>query len=120
MTILVCGSRDYADQRRLFEVLDHFHRNPFLAPVTAVMEGCAQGADQLAEQWARERGIPLLHRPADWGQHGRKAGVIRNRQMADEHPNLCIAFFTDRSKPSRGTQHMVDTARSRRILTVVA
>lgn len=120
MTVLVCGSRDFEDRQRLFEVLDHFHAHGLLGPITAVMEGCAAGADRMAEEWARQRSVPILHRPADWGQHGRKAGAIRNHQMAAEHPDLAIAFYADRSKPSRGTEHMVRTARSRHILTVVA
>lgn len=119
--MLVCGSRDYTDRDRLFSVLDHFYRPeaqavPAMEPVCAIIEGCARGADQFAEEWAASRGVVCLHRPADWAQHGRKAGVIRNAQMLGEHPQFVVAFLADRSKPSKGTQHMIDLAKKRHFL----
>lgn len=52
--MLVCGSRDYADKERLFAVLDSLWRPavraiPEMEPVSAIIEGCAHGADNLAE-----------------------------------------------------------------------
>lgn len=119
--MLVCGSRDYADKERLFAVLDSLWRPavraiPEMEPVSAIIEGCAHGADRLAEEWAVSRGVVCLHRPADWAQHGRKAGVIRNAQMLGEHPQFVVAFLADRANPSKGTQHMIDLAKERHFL----
>ncbi len=44
------------------------------------------GADSLAGEWARARGIPETPVPAEWEKHGRKAGPIRNEQMLAMKP----------------------------------
>ena len=31
--------------------------------------------------------------PADWGQYGRAAGMIRNRNMCRKGAYLCVAFL---------------------------
>lgn len=118
MKVLVTGSRDYGDKRRLYEMLDRWQEQEGL---DTIIEGCARGADRLAERWAQDRGVPIIHCPADWGQHGRAAGAIRNKEMvARHHPDAVIAFFTNRLSPSRGTAHMVAVAMGRDIPVVVA
>jgi hypothetical protein len=88
--ILVCGGRDFSDRFLLFDVLDNFHGDD---PVSAVIEGEAQGADLLARRWAETRKVPIFAFPADWHRYGKKAGPIRNRQMLTEGtPDLVIAF----------------------------
>ena len=116
MKLLVCGSRDYADYETLALTLDAFDHYD---PVTLVIEGCATGADSLGERWATERSIPIDHHPADWDRYGKSAGPIRNREMADEAPDLVVAFYSDRANPSRGTANMVATARQRGIDVVI-
>ena len=67
------------------------------------------GADTLAGEYARDRGIPCRSFPADWRRHGRPAGFIRNRQMLDEgKPELVVAF-----PGGPGTRNMVKTALER-------
>ena len=56
---------------------------------------------------ARERNIPLEIFNADWNTHGRAAGHIRNRQMADNADAL-IAVWDGKSK---GTRNMIETAK---------
>ncbi|MGX9443924.1 DUF2493 domain-containing protein [Nitrobacteraceae bacterium UC4446_H13] len=101
--VLVCGGRDYVNGRRLRFVLDHYNDgNPF----SAVIHGAARGADTLASEWASNRSIPALPFPADWDNHGRSAGHIRNAQMLREgKPDVVIAF-----PGGRGTDNMIDQA----------
>lgn len=114
MKILVCGDRNWGneidDQNTLFEELNGWL--PFtlrLGPLT-IIEGCARGADTLAEEWARAHGH-LWHFPADWKLHGKAAGPIRNQQMLDEgEPDIVIAFHHNLAE-SKGTAHMVKIAR---------
>ena len=107
MKVLVCGSRDFADEKLLFDALDVAHE---FGPITQVIHGAARGADTLAGEWAEGR-IPVRAFPAKWGEYGRAAGPIRNRQMLVEgEPDVVIAFFTD-EKTSRGTANMVKQAR---------
>jgi len=74
--------------------------------ITEVVSGCATGVDSIGERWARANGIPIRRFPADWSQHGKAAGPIRNRQMA-EYADALIAFWDRKSK---GTKNMIETA----------
>lgn len=104
MKVLVCGSRTWTDEgavrRRLAE----------LPPDAVILHGGARGADAMAARAAADLGLQVRAYPADWGRHGRAAGLIRNVLMLDEGPDLVIAFQRDRS---RGTEHTVTEARRR-------
>lgn len=104
MRIIVAGSRTFFNRNRLFEVMDKLTAN--LDSVT-IVSGCAQGADQLGEQWSRARDHKLKLFPADWNRHGKRAGFIRNEEMA-RNADALVAFWDGQS---RGTQHMIETAK---------
>jgi hypothetical protein len=110
MRVIVAGSRGFTDVARLFVNLDHFHAR---WPITAIISGTASGADTLGEQWAKNRGVPVVRMPADWNTHGKSAGYKRNEQMA-EVADYLLAFWDGKS---RGTKHMIDIA-ARRGLTM--
>lgn len=106
MRVLVCGGRDYFDKARLFDVLDYYHREA--GGFDCIIHGNAFGADSLADQWAKERGIEPLPFPADWVLYGRAAGPRRNEQMLrDGKPEVVIAF-----PGGRGTANMIGQARA--------
>jgi|ERR1039458_1423661 hypothetical protein len=75
---------------------------------TLIISGAARGADALGERWACEHAIPLVRMPADWDAHGRRAGYLRNLEMAKQAQAL-IALWDG---TSRGTAHMIETARN--------
>ena len=105
MRVLVCGGRDYTDRWRVFDVLDGRHAE---TPISVVIEGGALGADRSAYVWGYERNIVVETYPADWVNHGRSAGPIRNALMLTEgKPDLVIAF-----PGGRGTANMVSKARA--------
>lgn len=112
MRLLVCGSRLWTDRNDLFRVLDRVHAK---VAVTELIQGGARGADALAADWAQARGIPCRTFDADWKQHGKRAGAIRNQQMLDEgSPDAVVAFAIDLSS-SRGTADMINRARRREL-----
>lgn len=74
-------------------------------PITMLIEGGADGADLLAEQWADANGIHYARVPALWHAHGRSAGPRRNEAMLLLSPDGVIAF-----PGGRGTAHMVRIA----------
>ena len=59
----------------------------------------------MGERFAGEYGLKLKVFPADWNKHGRAAGPIRNRDMA-EYADCLVAF-----EGGRGTQNMIKTAK---------
>lgn len=87
--ICVCGGRDYNNKDRVFAVLDNALS---VFSEIHIMNGAARGADKLSSEWANQRGISLLEVPADWVQHKRAAGPIRNREMLKHGFDLLIAF----------------------------
>ena len=73
---------------------------------SVVISGIARGADKLGEQVASDLGIPIERFPVDWNTHGKAAGYIRNKEMAEKAEAL-IAVWDGKSK---GTKHMIDIA----------
>jgi formate dehydrogenase assembly factor FdhD len=100
MKVLVCGGRDFRDWPGVEATLSH------LGPIDALCHGGASGADTLAGHWASLNGVPCTVYRADWKQHGRAAGPIRNAHMlADFKPDRVVAFTG-----GRGTADMVAKA----------
>lgn len=104
MRLLVCGGRDFDDTSLMHPLLLEY---VYQAGQVTIIEGCARGADRMAETWAIANDQDLVHFPADWDRYGKSAGPIRNRQMLVEgKPDLVIAFGGH-----RGTANMVEQAR---------
>jgi YspA, cpYpsA-related SLOG family len=76
-----------------------------------IIAGGAWGADYIASEWAREQpGVTLELHPANWGEHGKAAGPIRNQQMLDEgKPNMVLAFSDHPT--TKGTADMIKRAK---------
>jgi hypothetical protein len=121
MRVLVCGSRTFED-RVPIETMLHGYHDQALAwdEVPHVIEGGAKGADSIAGAWADSMECPHEQYPADWGQHGKRAGFIRNQQMLDEgKPDVVWAFVDKPLRNSRGTADMVRRARNAQLPTYV-
>jgi len=110
MKTIVAGPRDFTDRELVFNALTFAGEY-----ITEVVSGGAKGVDALGEAWARENLIPIRRFPADWDYHGRKAGPIRNRQMA-EYADQLLAFWDGESK---GTGNMIRQAKARGLNVVV-
>jgi predicted Rossmann-fold nucleotide-binding protein len=103
--ILVCGGRDFNDERFVNHILDKANAE---RGIIAIIQGGAKGADSLAAKWAKANRIPCKAFHADWNLHGKAAGHIRNKQMLDEgKPDAVIAF-----PGGAGTANMVEQARN--------
>jgi hypothetical protein len=76
---------------------------PLRGEVTAIVSGMAKGADTAAITFARYINKPVEQMPANWKEHGRAAGFIRNGQMAD----LADYFIGFWDGESRGTAQMM-------------
>ena len=103
MKIAVIGSRGFEDYIRLEEVLNELNQ------IECIISGGAKGADRLAEVYADANGIPKKIFPAQWGTHGRAAGMIRNKDIVDAS-DLVIAFWDG---ASRGTKHTIEYSKKK-------
>jgi len=111
MRLLVCGSRNWDDQKIVDIVLRGFL---FSYKHLEIIEGCAPGGDHAGEVFAEENTVPNHHFRADWGKYGNGAGHIRNQQMLDEgHPQAVVAFKDNFNgkKGYGGTEDMVRRAK---------
>jgi hypothetical protein len=113
MRVLVTGDRNWTNKPLVFFMLNIY--NDMLG-IESLKEGCARGADRIAEEWAEDHGITPDHYPADWDRYGKAAGPIRNRHMLIEKPDYVFAFH-ENIKESKGTKDMVNLAVSAGIPT---
>lgn len=107
--VIVAGPRDYEDEEDISSTLD------ILLPLygdVEIVEGGATGVDALAKKYALKHHdsfkTSLKEFPADWNLYGRRAGPVRNNEMA-MYSDVLIAFRY-KEKPSRGTENMIKTA----------
>lgn len=117
MRVLVTGSRDWSDRGVIWRELDRLR---WMRPT--IVEGCATGADALAEAWCMANpGFKDEHHPAHWRHDrncelpckkvvGRAAGPIRNSEMLQMLPDFVLAFHENLDE-SKGTRDMVDKAK---------
>ncbi len=100
MKVIIAGSRSISNYE---EVKKAIEASGF--DITEVVSGMARGVDSLGIQWAKENNIPIKEFPAKWNEDGRKAGYLRNVEMA-AYADALIAICLDDSK---GTTHMITT-----------
>lgn len=114
--VIIAGSRDMADYGAAKKAIA-----AALAEIgggqVRIVSGHCRGADIMGERYAHENGLELSVFPAEWNIYGRRAGFLRNTQMADfasEEGNegALIAFWDGQS---RGTKMMIGIARKKGI-----
>lgn len=106
MKVIVAGGRDFTNYALVEEAIKISGFE-----ISQIVSGKAKGVDTLGEVWALANNIPVEAFPADWSQHGRAAGPIRNKQMA-EYADALIAIWDGESK---GTANMIQQARNKRL-----
>lgn len=106
MKIIVAGSRILTHYDYVCKIIDHYTKN---LENFEIVSGCARGVDTLAIKYAKDRNITLHEFPADWDMLGKKAGHLRNAQMA----NFADALIAIWDGQSRGTKNMIETAKKK-------
>ena len=107
MKVIVAGSRSIYEAYRVEAAIE---ASPWLKAGRndELVSGGARGVDYLGERWARERGILVKQFLADWDKYGKRAGFIRNKEMA-EYADALIAVWDGESC---GTENMIDISLS--------
>lgn len=75
--------------------------------ITEIVSGGARGVDALGEKYAIEHGINCRVFKAQWDTYGKRAGPMRNYEMA-KYADALIAVWDGLS---RGTSNMIGLAR---------
>ncbi|MFT6125765.1 MAG: hypothetical protein ACJAVA_000206 [Flavobacteriaceae bacterium] len=139
--ILVCGSRDIKDQEFVFKKLDFLLSNKDLSSVVLIHGDQKSfdrhlemnfGADYFAKLWALLKGVKQIPFPAPWegledtpkkllkknktgNMYWPGAGMYRNKQMANEDLDACVAFLGRNSK-NVGTLNMLKLVKDKDII----
>ena len=101
--IIIAGGRDFQDYDYLIDSCDEILKQ---YDNVELVGGGAKGADALGKHYAELRQYDYKLFPADWDKHGRSAGPIRNKQMA-EYADALIVFWDGKS---RGSANMIKQA----------
>lgn len=105
--IIIAGSRCCPEEsEELFKKVSYYFTKVDLSKVE-IVSGTCRGADKFGEWFAYRMGFPVKQFPADWDTHGKKAGRLRNEEMAKYSTHL-IAIWDGKS---RGTKSMIDLAK---------
>ncbi|MBR6651149.1 MAG: DUF2493 domain-containing protein [Clostridia bacterium] len=105
--IVIAGCRNYNDYEQAKIFIDNCLREMRKKHTIVIVSGCSKGADSIGERYAIENGFEIEKYPADWKSFGRKAGPVRNEQMA-KISDLIICFWDGKSK---GTKSMISYAK---------
>lgn len=95
--ILITGSRDWTDYVAIEQALKVYGDEDSII----VHGACPTGADDMADDIARELGWAVERHPAEWyknGKYDNRAGFIRNSEMVDLGASLCLAFIKNDSR----------------------
>lgn len=110
MRTIIAGSREGANINHIYDAVEKSGITP-----TVVISGTARGVDRLGEEWAKDNSVPIERYPADWDKYGKKAGYLRNSQMAE----IAEALIAIWDGISPGTENMISLATKKKIFVYV-
>jgi hypothetical protein len=110
--VIIAGSRGFNNYEYLVKTMDHLLQNKKLVEIVS---GTAKGADSLGEKYAEERSHSVKQFPANWDKYGKKAGYLRNEEMA-KYADACVCFWDGRSP---GTKHMIKLAKENNLKLII-
>lgn len=105
-TVIVTGSRKWPAPHVIAAVLGWYE--PEL-----VVHGDADGADAMAESWAKGNAVAYMGIPAKWRVNGKLdmgAGFFRNERMLLMFPGALVLAFPHPTLKSNGTRHCMARA----------
>ncbi len=96
MQTAVIGSRSFQDYPFLKDILEGYQ-------ITQIISGGAQGADQLAQKYAKEKELPIRVFLPDYARYGRRDPFASNHSVIDNADQV-VAFWDQKSP---GTAHSI-------------
>ena len=100
MKVIVAGSREVKNREFVWAKIEESGYN-----ITELVSGGARGVDQIGEDyswWVLKKRPKIFQ--ALWDVYGKKAGILRNLDMA-KYADALIAIWDGES---RGTLHMIE------------
>ena len=98
MKLIIAGGRDIGKKwcwGMITDLLQEFQ----LENISEVVSGACKGIDDLGEWYAFNMSKSVKKFPADWDKHGKAAGPIRNKEMA-EYADALLLIWNGKSRGS--------------------
>ena len=102
MKTIIAGSRHLNSINHVIEAV-----NLSKFKIAEVICGEARGPDTQGKNWAFIHDIPVKSFPADWEKYGKRAGYLRNEEMAKYGEALILIWDGE----SKGSEHMLNLAK---------
>ena len=101
MKLIIAGSRDlWVTSLWLDHTLVNFVPGyDSTETISEIVSGGAMGVDSCGELYASDHGLPIKRFDPAWAIHGKAAGPIRNREMA-EYADALFLIWNGESKGS--------------------
>lgn len=113
--VVVAGSRNWNNYDVFCDYLEKALKAIGVSNFVIVSGNASRGADAMAIQWAKENNIRWIPFTADWDNLGKRAGFVRNADMAEVATHL-VVFWDFHSS---GTKHMLDLGLNKGIPALV-
>lgn len=102
MKLIIAGSRNLQVYTSFTHGIISSINYPIIV-VDEIVSGTARGIDSCGEHYAQSYNLKLTKFPADWDKYGKKAGMIRNQEMANYADALLLIWDGE----SRGSANML-------------
>jgi len=114
MKIIIAGSRTIINKEAINKAINRGMNK--IVPSDkrheiTVISGGARGVDLAGEDWAKIFEYPCRRYNANWNRYGKRAGYLRNVEMANNADALIIIW----DGVSKGTKHMMDIANEKKL-----
>lgn len=106
--LIIAGSRYYTDYSTVEKDVDFIRSRHH---IDTIVSGTARGVDSLGERYAKEHNINLMRFAPDWDRYGKRAGYIRNTEMANNADILLVIMYPD----SKGSMLMYNIAKQKKL-----
>lgn len=112
MKLAIVGSREFTDYDYMVR---NIKKHIDISKIRVIISGGAKGADHLAKRFANDHKIPIIEYLPDWKKYGKKAGMIRNKDIID-NSNYVIAFWNGQSV---GTKDSIELAKKNNLPLII-
>jgi hypothetical protein len=99
MKLIIAGSRDMEFSELILNDISRSIFPGLIDEATEIVSGMASGIDQVGVDYSKIHDIKLKRCYANWDKHGRAAGPIRNKEMA-EYADALLLIWDGQSKGS--------------------
>lgn len=104
--VLITGSRAWVRESTIHRALDAVIHQ--WGTNVIIVHGTARGADTIAGDYARSKGLRVEEHPADWNKYGKRAGYVRNAEMVTLDADVVLAFVINNSAGAMSTVKMAE------------